>query len=128
VAPSRAAAEVAMDIFAEKYRAKYERAVDCLIKDRSDLLAFYDFPAEHWIHLRTTNPPESVFATVRHRTIRTKGSLSPQTAKLMVFKLVSAASKTWCRLKGTNQLPKIVAGVRFADGIEVITAQQSHAA
>ncbi len=71
--------------------------------------------------------PGFVFATVRHRTIRT-GSLSPQTAKLMVFKLVSAASKTWCRLKGTNQLPKIVAGVRFADGIEVITAQQSHAA
>jgi putative transposase len=128
VAPSRAAAEVAMDIFAEKYRAKCERAVDCLIKDRSDLLAFYDFPAEHWIHLRTTNPLESVFATVRHRTIRTKGSLSPQTAKLMVFKLVSAASKTWCRLKGTNRLPKIVASVRFADGIEVITAQQSHAA
>lgn len=89
-------------------------------------MAFYDFSAEHWIHLRTTNPLESVF--VRHRTIRTKGSLLPQTAKLMVFKLVSAASKTWCRLKGTNQLPKIVAGVRFADGIEVITAQQSHAA
>jgi transposase-like protein len=93
-----------------------------------NLLAFYDFPAGHWIHLRTTNPLESVFATVRQRTNRTKGSLSPQTAKLMVFKLVSAASKTWCRLKGTNQLPKIVAGVRFADGIEVITAQQSHAA
>jgi transposase-like protein len=128
MAPGRAAAEVAMDIFAEKYRAKYERAVDCLIKDLSDLLAFYDFPAEHWIHLRTTNPLESVFATVRHRTIRTKGFLSPQTAKLMVFKLVSAASKTCCRLKGTNQLPKIVAGARFADGIEVITAPQSHAA
>jgi len=71
--------------------------------------------------------PGFVFATVRHRTIRTKGSPSPQTAKLMVFKLVSAASKTW-RRQGTNQLPKIVAGVRFADGIEVITAQQSHAA
>jgi putative transposase len=128
MAPSRAAAELALEAFAEKYGAKYARAVDCLAKDRDDLLAFYDFPAEHWIHLRTTNPIESVFATVRHRTVRTKGSLSPQTAKLMVFKLIDAASKTWRRLKGTNQLPKIIAGVRFADGIEVIPTQQSHAA
>ncbi|MGY3619340.1 transposase-like protein [Bradyrhizobium sp. USDA 10063] len=75
-----------------------------------------------------TNPIESVFATVRHRTVRTKGSLSPQTARLMVFKLIDAASKTWRRLKGTNQLPKIIAGVRFADGIEVVPTQQSHAA
>jgi transposase-like protein len=117
MAPSRAVAELALDTFAEKYGAKYARAVDCLIKDRADLLAFYDFPAEHWVHLRTTNPIESVFATVRHRTVRTKGSLSPQTARLMVFKLIEAAAKTWRRLKGTNQLPKIVAGVRFADGI-----------
>jgi len=128
MAPHRAAAELALEAFAEKYGVKYARAVDCLIKDRDDLLAFYDFPAEHWVHLRTTNPIESVFATVRHRTVRTKGSLSPQTAKLMVFKLIDAASKTWRRLKGTNQLPKIVAGVRFADGIEVIPTQQSHAA
>jgi putative transposase len=68
---------------------------------------------EHWDHLRTTNPIESVFATVRHRTVRTKGSLSPMTARLMVFKLLCAASKTWRRLKGTNQLPKVIAGVRF---------------
>ncbi|MCP1907257.1 transposase-like protein [Bradyrhizobium sp. USDA 4537] len=97
MAPSRAAAELALEAFAEKYGAKYARAVDCLAKDRDDLLAFYDFPAEHWIHLRTTNPIESVFATVRHRTVRTKGSLSPQTAKLMVFKLIDAASNTWRR-------------------------------
>ena len=75
-----------------------------------------------------TNPIESVFATVRHRTVRIKGSLSPTTAKLMVFKLVIAASKTWRRLKGTNQLPKLIAGVRFNDGIEVIQMPANHAA
>jgi putative transposase len=127
-APNRASAEVAVDIFAEKYCAKYRRAVECLVKDREALLAFYDFPAEHWDHLRTTNPIESVFATVRHRTVRTKGSLSPTTARLMVFKLVTAASKTWRRLKGTNQLPKVIAGVRFNDGIEVIQVPANHAA
>jgi putative transposase len=127
-APSRAAAEVAIDVFAEKYRAKYGRAVECLAKNRDALLAFYDFPAEHWDHLRTTNPIESVFATVRHRTVRTKGSLSSTTARLMVFKLVIAASKTWRRLKGTNQLPKVIAGVRFNDGIEVIHVPANHAA
>jgi putative transposase len=127
-APNRAAAEVALDVFAEKYRAKYGRAVECLAKDRDALLAFYDFPAEHWDHLRTTNPIESVFATVRHRTVRTKGSLSSTTARLMVFKLVIAASKTWRRLKGTNQLPKVIAGVRFDDGIEVIHKPANHAA
>ncbi|MDH6688387.1 putative transposase [Bradyrhizobium japonicum] len=127
-APNRATAEVAIDVFAEKYRAKYGRAVECLAKDRDALLAFYDFPAEHWDHLRTSNPIESVFATVRHRTVRTKGALSPTTAKLMVFKLVIAASKTWRRLKGTNQLPKVIAGVRFNDGIEVIQVPANHAA
>jgi len=127
-APNRAAAEAAIDVFAEKYRAKYGRAVECLARDRDALLAFYDFPAEHWDHLRTTNPIESVFATVRHRTVRTKGSLSSTTARLMVFKLVIAASKTWRRLKGTNQLPKVIAGVRFNDGIEVIRMPANHAA
>jgi len=127
-APNRASAEAAIAAFAEKYRAKYGRAVECLTKDRETLLAFYDFPAEHWDHLRTTNPIESVFATVRHRTVRTKGSLSPTTARLMVFKLVMAASKTWRRLKGTNQLPKIIAGVSFRDGIEVIQVPANHAA
>jgi transposase-like protein len=127
-APNRAAAEAAIDVFAEKYRAKYGRAVECLAKDRDSLLAFFDFPAEHWDHLRTTNPIESVFATVRHRTVRTKGALSSTTARLMVFKLVIAASKTWRRLKGTNQLPKVIAGVRFNDGIEVIQMPTNHAA
>jgi hypothetical protein len=86
--------------FADKYGAKYDEAVGCLTKDRQALLAFFDFPAEHWEHLRTSNPIESVFATVRHRTVRTKGALSAKTAKLMVFKLVNDAAKTWRRLKG----------------------------
>jgi len=128
LAPNRAQAEVAIDVFAEKYGAKHDKAVECLTKDRKTMLAFYDFPAEHWDHLKTTNPIESVFATVRHRTVRTKGSLSSTTAKLMVFKLIIAASKTWRRLKGTNQLPKVIAGVRFQDGIEVIDVPANHAA
>ena len=128
LAPNRASAEVAINVFAEKYGAKYDKAVECLIKDREALLALYEFPAEHWDHLRTTNPIESVFATVRHRTVRTKGSLSPTTARLMVFKLLCAASKTWRRLKGTNQLPKVIAGVRFENGIEVSQVPANHAA
>ena len=127
-APTRAAAEAALAVFVEKNGAKYARAAECLTKDREALLAFFDFPAEHWDHLRTTNPIESVFATVRHRTVRTKGSLSPTTAKLMVFKLVMAASKTWRRLKGENQLPKVVAGVIFRDGTEVILRPDHRAA
>ena len=127
-APTRATADTAIDVFADKYRAKYDKAVACLTKDRDTLLAFFDFPAEHWDHLRTSNPIESVFATVRHRTVRTKGALSTKTAKLMVFKLVMAAAKTWRRLKGENQLPKIIAGVRFQNGIEVIEMPAHHAA
>ena len=103
-APDRATAEAAIASFAEKYGAKYEKAVTCLIKDRDALLTFYDFPAEHWDHLRTSNPIESVFATVRHRTVRTKGALSQDTARLMVFKLVLAAAKTWRRLKGRESV------------------------
>ena len=127
-APTRAAAEAAIDGFTDKYGAKYDNAVACLTKDRETLLAFFDFPAEHWDHLRTSNPIESVFATVRHRTVRTRGSLSPKTAKLMVFKLVSAAAKTWRRLKGENQLPKVVRGVKFQNGVEVIEMPANHAA
>jgi putative transposase len=116
-AETRAVAEAAMDTFAEKYGAKYEKAVTCLTKDKEALLTFYDFPAEHWDHLRTGNPIESVFATVRHRTVRTKGALSQKTAKLMVFRLVQAAAKTWRRLKGANQLPRVIEGVTFTDGV-----------
>jgi putative transposase len=127
-APTRAAAEAAISVFADKYGTKYDKAVACLTKDREALLAFFDFPAEHWDHLRTSNPIESVFATVRHRTVRTKGSLSPRTARLMVFKLVSAAAKTWRRLKGENQLPKVVQGVKFYNGVEVIETPAHNAA
>ena len=127
-APTRAAAEAAIAVFVEKYGAKYPKAAECLTRDRDALLAFFDFPAEHWDHLRTTNPIESVFATVRHRTVRTKGALSPTTAKLMVFKLVMAAAKTWRRLKGENLLPKIIAGVTFKDGTEVIDIPADRAA
>jgi transposase-like protein len=127
-APDRATAEAAIASFAEKYGAKYEKAVTCLVKDRDALLTFYDFPAEHWDHLRTSNPIESVFATVRHRTVRTKGALSQDTARLMVFKLVMAAARTWRRLKGENQLPKVIDGVKFKDGIEVNTVDAKDAA
>jgi len=127
-APTRVAAEMAITVFNEKYGAKYPRAVACLIKDRDPLLTFFNFPAEHWDHLRTSNPIESVFATVRHRTVRTKGALSPTTARLMVFKLVMAASRTWRRLKGENQLPKVVAGVTFVDGTEVLDRTSDRAA
>jgi transposase-like protein len=127
LAPNRAAAEAALNVFAEKYRVKYGKAVECLTKDRESLLTFYDLPAEHWEHLRTTNPIESVFATVRHSTVRRKGSLS-SAAKLMVFKLIIAASKTWRRLNGTNQLPKVIGGVGFQDGIEVIEVPANRAA
>jgi len=127
LSPNRAAAEAAMTTFAEKYAAKYAKAVECLIKDREQMLTYYSFPADHWDHLRTSNPIESVFATVRHRTVRTKGALSQDTARLMVFKLVMAASKTWRRLKGQNQLPKVINGVKFKDGIEVASEIKSAA-
>jgi putative transposase len=127
-APNRATAEAAIATFADKYGAKYDRAVTCLVKDRDALLTFYDFPAEHWDHLRTSNPIESVFATVRHRTVRTKGALSQDAARLMVFKLVTAAAKTWRRLKGENQVPKVVQGVTFTSGVEVINTPAQNAA
>ena len=127
-APDRATAETAIATFAGKYGAKYHKAVICLVKDRDALLTFYDFPAEHWDHLRTSNPIESVFATVRHRTVRTKGALSQDTARLMVFKLVTAAAKSWRRLKGENQLPKVVQGVTFTNGVEVSNTPAQNAA
>ena len=112
-------AEAAFDAFITAYQLKYDKAAACLAKDRQALLAFYDFPAEHWKHLRTSNPIESTFATVRHRTIRSKGCLSNKTALAMVFKLVDAAQKSWRRLDGHNQLPKLIQGIRFTDRIEV---------
>jgi len=128
MAETKKGALAALDMFVDIYGTKYEKAVDCLTKDRDVLLAFYDFPAEHWKHLRTTNPIESTFATVRHRTIRSKGCLSNKTALAMVFKLADAAQKSWRRLRGYNQLPKVIQGVKFTDGIEVVRTQAQSAA
>ena len=100
------------------YRAKYAKATDCLAKDREELLAFYDFPAEHWAHLRTTNPIESTFATVRLRTVKTKGSGSRIACLTMAFKLMEGAAKRWRLLNGSPLLSKVIAGVRFVDGVE----------
>jgi putative transposase len=128
MAETRQDAEAAFDGFIECYGLKYEKAVECLSEDRDPLLAFYDFPAEHWKHLRTTNPIESTFATVRHRTIRSRGCLSNKTALAMIFKLAQAAEKSWHRLRGHDQLPKVICGVKFNDGIEVIRSQAQTAA
>jgi putative transposase len=128
MAETRKAAENALDAFIATYGVKYEKAVECLTKDRDTLFAFYDFPAEHWKHLRTTNPIESTFATVRHRTIRSRGCLSNKTALAMIFKLAQAAEKSWHRLRGHNQLPKVILGVKFNDGIEVVRSQAQTAA
>lgn len=117
----------AIETFKEKYAAKYQRGAACLTKDAEALLAFNDFPAEHWDHLRTSNPIESVFATVRHRTVRTKGALSQKTAMLMVFTLVRAASKTWRKLNGTNQSPRVIEGVAFTDGVAQLGATRNRA-
>ena len=127
LSPNRGAAEAAMTTFAEKYAPKYDKAVECLIKDRQTLLMFFDLPADHWDHLRTSNPIESVFATVKHRTVRMKGALSQDSARLMVFKLVMAASTTWRRLQGQNQLPKVVNGIQFKDEIEAVAEIKSAA-
>jgi transposase-like protein len=120
MAETKKDALAAFDIFVETWSVKYEKAADCLVKDRDALLTFYDFPAEHWKHLRMTNVIESSFATVRHRTVRSKGCLSNRTALAMIFKLAEAAEKTWRRLDGHNQLPKVIPSVKFTDGIEVI--------
>jgi putative transposase len=128
MAETRSAAESALDGFIETYGRKYEKAAECLAKDRDALLVFYDFPAEHWKHLRSTNPIESAFATVRHRTTRSKGCLSNRTALAMIFKLAQVAEKSWRRLKGYNLLPKVILGVKFNDGIEVVRSQSQTAA
>ena len=116
MAETRKQAENAFDFFLEAYGPKYDKATACLAKDRDALLAFYDFPAEHWKHIRTTNPIESTFATVRLRTYRTKGCLSRKTAMSMVFKLCQSAQKKWRKLNGSNHLAEIIRGVKFVDG------------
>jgi transposase-like protein len=118
MAETRAHAERAFDRFLSTYRAKYPKAVECLAKDRNSLLAFYDFPAEHWIHIRTTNPIESTFATIRHRTERTKGCASRATLLALLFKLAMSAEQSWRRLRGFQYLADVVRGVKFVDGVK----------
>jgi putative transposase len=117
MAETRADAVAAFDTFLEKYRAKYPAACECLEKDRDMLLAFYDFPAEHWKHLRTTNPIESTFATIRLRHRRTKGSGSRRASLAMMFKLAQAAQKRWRRLNGHDHIVHLLEGKTFIDGI-----------
>jgi transposase-like protein len=119
MAATRADALRAFDLFVKTYEAKYPKAVDCLVKDKDELLAFYDFPAEHWTHLRTTNPIESTFATVRLRTKRTKGSGSRIACLAMVFKLAQAAERKWRKLNGYELLGDVIRGVQFKDGTKV---------
>ena len=107
------------DLFVATYEAKCPKAVECLTKDRGPLLTFYDFPAEHWRHIRTTDPIESTFATVRLRTVKTKGSGSRVACLTMVFKLMEAASKRWRSLNGSARLQAVASGAQFVDGIEV---------
>ncbi len=116
MAPTKAQADKAFDGFLQTYEAKYPKAADCLQKDRKALLTFYQFPAEHWQHIRTTNPIESTFATVRLRTGKTRGCLSRATALTMVFQLVRCAEKTWQRLRGSQRLAEVIEGIEFVDG------------
>ena len=118
MAPTKVDADKAFDLFVATYEAKYPKATECLSKDRDVLLTFYDFPAEHWIHLRTTNPIESTFATVRLRHRRTKGNGSRLACLTMVFKLMQSAEKRWRLLNGAKLLPDVIQGVTFIDGIK----------
>jgi putative transposase len=117
MAETQADAERAFDLFLETYQAKYPKAADCLAKDRDVLLTFYDFPAEHWIHIRTTNPIESTFATVRLRTRRTKGCGSRKATLTMVFRLTQSAEQHWRALNGSLLLEDVIRGVQFVDGL-----------
>jgi len=119
-APTKAQAEKALDRFVRDFGAKYPKAVAKLVKDRAALLAFYDFPAEHWVHIRTTNPIESSFATIRHRTTRTKNCVSRNTLLGLVFQLALTAQQSWRKLGGFTLLPAVVLGIRFVDGLRVI--------
>jgi putative transposase len=127
-AENRKEAEQALDRFVAKYGAKYDKAAAVLAKDRASLLAFYDFPAEHWKHVRTSNPMESTFAPVRLRTAKTKGCLSRQTALAMVFKLAKSAERHWRCLDGSERLGQLIQGVHFRDGEPMQAAEEQAAA
>ena len=117
-ADSRTAADKAFDRFVATYEDKYPRAVDCLVKDHAALVAFYDFPAAHFQHIRTTNPIESTFATIRLRTKKTRNCVSAKSGLSLMHQLAMSAQKRWRRLRGFRQLADVVAGVKFVDGID----------
>lgn len=119
MAETKEDAEKAFDLFVQKYDTKYHKATQCLIKDRKELLAFYDFPAQHWHHLRTSNPIESMFATIRLRTYRTKGCLSRKTGLTMVYQLAMAAQARWPRLRGSKLVAEVINGIQFKDGVKL---------
>ena len=123
-AETKADAERAFDLFIKTYEAKYPKATTCLQKDREELLTFYEFPATHWQSLRTSNPIESTFGTIRHRTKRSKGCLTRDGMLHMMFKLSQCAEKNWRRLRGFDYLAKVIAGRQFKDGIEVTEVDQ----
>jgi putative transposase len=123
-AETKAEAEKAFDLFIDTYEAKYPKASACLHKDREELMAFYDFPAQHWQSIRTTNPIESTFGTIRHRTRRSKGCLSRDGMLHMMFKLGQCAEQSWRKLRGFDYLAKVITGVKFRDGIEVQNVDQ----
>jgi len=116
-AETKADAQTAFDHFLEKYDAKYQKACECLRKDWDVLLTFYDFPAEHWVHLRTTNPIESTFATIRLRHRKTKGNGTRRASLAMMFKLAQSASKKWIRLRSYEKITLVIEGRSFKDGI-----------
>ena len=119
LSPTKEAALKAFEDFLKNYSAKYPVACKCLEKDNDQLFIFYDFPAEHWLHIRTTNPIESTFATVRHRSWQTKGCGSRVATLSMVYKLAKLAEKGWIRLRGFALLSKVVTGIKFKDGEEI---------
>ncbi len=127
MAETKNEAQTAFERFIKTYDAKYPKAVECLSKDRDALFAFYDFPAEHWVHIRTTNPIESTFATVRLRTDKTRGCVSQDSILSLVFKLVQSAQKRWLRIRGFKRLGEVIEGVKFKDGIRADQQPDSNA-
>jgi len=115
--PKPGPAAAAFDFIVEAYGVEWDKAVAKLVKDSDGLLTFYDFPAEHWKHIRTSDPIESTFATVRHRTKRTKGCLSRETGLAMAFRLMMSPQAKWRTLDGRNRLPEVTSGVEFRDGV-----------
>ena len=119
MAETRESAYKAFDRCVRRFEAKYPKAMECLVKDKESLLAFYDFPAAHWQHIRTTNPIESVFATVRLRTMKTKNCGNRMTTLAMAWKLMETAQNKWRRLRGYKLLAEMLEGVKFKDGERV---------